>query len=79
MAAQGKGRNVGRAKNTLRARPQSCGLYSQRQDQDLPPESAKQPDWLLCVYPLSLTNQILRLSFPLLKGSVKAKQARMTQ
>lgn len=80
MAARGKESSQGRAKKyTTRERSESFGPYSQRQDQDLPPESAKRSDWLVFEYPLAWTNQILRFSFQLLKGSVRAQQARMTQ
>lgn len=76
MAAQGREATEAGLKNTLRGRAE---CYSQRQDQDLPPESAEQADWLTHVYPLTRTNHILRLSFQLLKGSVKAKQTRISQ
>lgn len=80
MAAQGREATEAGLKNTLRGRAESSGpCYSQRQDQDLPPESAEQADWLTHVYPLTRTNHILRLSFQLLKGSVKAKQTRISQ
>lgn len=70
MAAQGREATEAGLKNTLRGRAESSGpCYSQRQDQDLPPESAEQADWLTHVYPLTRTNHILRLSFQLLKGS----------
>lgn len=80
MAAQGREATETGLKNTLRGRAERSGpCYSQRQDQDLPPESAEQADWLTHVYPLTRTNHILRLSFQLLKGSVKAKQTRISQ
>lgn len=82
MAAQGKESSRGRAeKYTTRGESWELSgpCYSQGQDQDLPPESAKQADWTIFVYPLTLTNQILRLLFQLLKGSVKGKQAQISR
>lgn len=51
--------------------------YSERLDQDLPPESANEDDWSVLKNTQKPTNQILRVSFQLLKGSVTAKQIRM--
>lgn len=75
MAARGEAAAVEVVKAALLRAP---GPSRRRQARDLPPGSDPRSDWLLFFRPSTPTNQITRLSFQLLKGSAKAKQARMS-
>lgn len=78
MAAQGEGKQPRQGyKIHYEGSTESSGpCYIRRQEQDLPPESANQADWLILVYSLTLTNQILRLFIPTVKR-LQSKQNRL--